>query len=826
MTSKRRLSARGERFDDLAFRHGAVATGTDNPAEFGAKCGQVGDLVVDFIQMRASDTIHSLARLIGIVGKCEQLAHRIKRESEVAALANEGQSPDIGVAIDSPARRTAFGLRQQPSFFIETDCVDLGAGQPGQIANRQMGAFCHSQLHVAIDSQETACSYSNWRLYRESMSFSESQKSAHNCTNAVLNKPLVLLAFLALAIGLTAPAHAAASDDDVQTAWRLLDYVAVDYQGAVADGQVKSAQEYAEMTEFSAAVETKIAALPASGSRAALVSEAKAFRGLIAGKAAPDDVAKAARTLAGHLLAAYPVPLAPAKAPDLAMGTKLYAENCASCHGLNGDGHGPDAAKLDPPPIAFDDAARARERSPFALYQVIGQGLDGTAMRSFSELSSQDRWALAFYASRFALTDSAEGEKIWKSDAALRSRIPNLAALAGLTPAALGREIGQDKADKVLAFLRAHPEAVTEIGAGSLSVAHDKLQASLSAYEAGDREEAKKLALSAYLDGFEPVEPALAARDATLMGRIEAEMGNLRAMIGRGEPFAAVKDQVAVLDMLFSDAEEVLSPDAASTASTFLGAFTILLREGLEALLIVVAMIAFLRKADRGELVRHVHAGWIAALAAGAITWAVATYFIGVSGASRELTEGFGSLFAAIVLLSVGVWMHGKSRAGEWQRYVNETLGKALSRGSVWFLFGLAFIVVYREVFETILFYAALTAQGSGYAVLAGAGTAVVVLGLIAWLMLRFSARLPVNEFFKYSSALIAVLAVVLAGKGVAALQEAGMIDITPLPLIPRIPLLGLFPTWESVGAQIIIVALIVAGAWYNGRPARQQVTA
>ena len=635
-----------------------------------------------------------------------------------------------------------------------------------------------------------------------------------------------ILATIALAIGLVTPVLAGASDDDVQTAWRLLDYVAVDYRGAVADGQVKSAQEYAEMTEFSGAVEAKISALPASGVRASLITEAKAFRGMVARKAAPDDVAKAAQALGTHLLAAYPVPLAPTKTPDLARGAALYADNCAGCHGLNGDGHGPDAATLKPAPVAFRDAIRARERSPFALYQVIGQGLDGTAMRSFSELPSQDRWALAFYASRFAFANSDKGEQIWKTDAGLRSRVPNLAAFAGLTPAALGREIGQEKADAVMAYLRAHPEAVTEMRAGSLTVAHEKLQASVTAYAAGDRDAAKKLALSAYLDGLEPVEPALAARDATLMGRIEVEMGNLRAAIGRGEPVAAIKDQVAVLDSLFSDAEEVLSPDAASTASTFIGAFTILLREGLEALLIVVAMIAFLRKADRGEMVRHVHSGWVVALIAGGITWAIATFFIGVSGASRELTEGFGSLFAAVVLLSVGIWMHGKSQAGEWQRYITETLGKALSRSSAWFLFGLAFIVVYREVFETILFYAALTAQGSGAVILVGAASALALLGLIAWVMLRFSAKLPVSEFFKYSSALIAVLAVVLAGKGVAALQEAGMIDIAPFAQIPRIPVLGLFPTWESVGAQLLTIAIVMMGAWYNGRLANRPVAA
>ena len=654
------------------------------------------------------------------------------------------------------------------------------------------------------------------------MSNPESRNFPQNPVIVGLRSLRTLLAFLALVAGSATVAFAGPSDDDVQTAWRLLDYVAVDYRGAVSGGQVKNAQEYAEMTEFSGAVETKIIALPESASKVKLTAEARAFRAMVAAKGAPNEVAQAARALGAHLLAAYPVPLAPTKIPDLARGAGLYAKNCASCHGLQGDGLGPDAAQLQPRPVAFRDADRARERSPFALYQVIGQGLDGTAMRSFSELPSQDRWALAFYASRFAFTDSDKGEQIWKTDAALRNRIPNLAALAGLTPAALGREIGQDKAEKVLAYLRAHPDAVMEVKAGSLTVAHDKLQASFAAYETGDREGAKKLALSAYLDGFEPVEPALAARDATLMGRIEAEMGNLRAMIGRGEPVAAVKDQIAVLDTLFSDAEAVLSPDAASTASTFIGAFTILLREGVEALLIVVAMIGFLRKADRSEMVRHVHSGWMMALIAGGLTWAIATFFIGVSGASRELTEGFGSLFAAAVLLSVGIWMHGKSQAGEWQRYINETLGKALSRRSAWFLFGLAFIVVYREVFETILFYAALTAQGNGAVILAGAGSAVLLLGLIAWVMLRFSAKLPISEFFKYSSALIAVLAVVLAGKGVAALQEAGLIDIAPLAQIPRIPVLGLFPTWESVGAQLLTVAIVAAGAWYNGRLARK----
>src|SRR3546814_4962419 len=181
------------------------------------------------------------------------------------------------------------------------------------------------------------------------------------------------------------------------------------------------------------------------------------------------------------------------------------------------------------------------------------------------------------------------------------------------------------------------------------------------------------------------------------------------------------------------------------------------------------------------------HAGWVCALAAGGMTWGIATYVIGISGASRELTEGFGSLIAAVVLLSVGIWMHGKAQADQWQRYIREKLSRALSRQSAWFLFGLAFIVVYREVFETILFYAALWTQGNGGVMLAGAGSAALLLSTAAWVMLRYSRTLPIAKFFTYSAWLMAVLTVVLAGKGVSALQEAGVINIAPMASIPRV---------------------------------------
>jgi high-affinity iron transporter len=627
---------------------------------------------------------------------------------------------------------------------------------------------------------------------------------------------LLLLCFFAF----LGAAPAAAKNAEVQTTWRLLDYVAVDYREAVRDGRIVNEGEYKEMAEFTASIRQRLAALPDKPDKAKLVAGAAGLQASVALKAAPPEIERQSRGLAAQLIAAYPVPLAPRQMPDLARGQALYAENCASCHGEAGDAKTPLAVGMDPPPIAFSDRARARERSLFALYQVIDQGLEGTAMSSFGHLPEEDKWALAFTAGRFAYPkDLAEqGRRLWEGDPAVRALVPDSAALVGLSESALAARLGPDKAPAVIAYLRSHPSAATRSGASTLGVARERLRQSLAAYEKGDRGGATELALSAYLDGFEPVEAVLASRDAGLMARVERAMAELRAAIAGGRDAAEVRERIATLDGLFDETERALAPEQGSAASTFLGAFTILLREGLEALLIVVAMLAFLRKADRTEMVRPVHWGWITALVAGLATWWAATHLVSISGASREMTEGFGSLFAAIILLFVGIWMHGKAQADEWQRYIRDKVGEALSKKSAWFLFLLAFVAVYREVFETILFFTALSAEGRLAPLLGGAATAAALLAVIAVLMFRFSRKLPIAKFFAYSSALIAVLAVVLAGKGVAALQEAGMIGVTPLGWAPRVEMLGLYPTVEGLLAQAATLLILLAGFARNRR--------
>ncbi len=631
---------------------------------------------------------------------------------------------------------------------------------------------------------------------------------------------LVVLVGLLFCIGAAPAALAQARASDAQVAWRLLDYLAVDYPGAVENGRIKSESEFAEMNEFSGNVRQRFEALPATPAKPALIAGADELKAAIARKASAGEIADRAHKLAAALLAAYPTPVAPKAVPDLQRGAALYAQDCAGCHGMAGDGKGPDAKGLDPPPIAFADLSRARERSLFGLYQVIGQGLDGTAMASFASLPDQDRWDLAFHVGAFAFpaSDAAAGAKAFKDDPRARDQVPTLQALTQTTPAQLEAALGRPEALALTAYLRRDPAAVSAPGAGALAVARTRVAQALKAYQAGDRAKAGDLALSGYLDGFETVEPALAAHDSALMHRIESAMGGLRAAISKGAPADEVASREQRIEAMLDAAERALGPGKADAGATFAGAFTILLREGLEALLIVAAMVAFLHKAGREEALPYVHAGWVGALIGGGLTWAAATWLISISGASREFTEGFGSLLAAVVLVSVGVWMHGKSKGDSWQAYVHAKLSHALSRRSAWLLFLLAFVVVYREVFETILFYAALWSQGAHLAMLAGAGTGAAGLAAIAWALLSYSKRLPIGKFFAYSSLLIAVLAVVLAGKGVSALQETGLIDIRPIAGGPSIDLLGLYPTWEGVIVQLLTLAVLVLGFWWTGR--------
>jgi high-affinity iron transporter len=634
---------------------------------------------------------------------------------------------------------------------------------------------------------------------------------------------VVLLIWLVL----VAPSLAEAAPDQapetvVPQTWQMLDYLANDYRGAVQGGRVISDAEYAEMQEFAETARQRIASLPSRPATAPLHEHVDALVQSIANKADADVVKTQARGVADELLAAYPVASAPTGTPDVAHGAALYASQCTGCHGATGHGDGPAGASLTPTPADFTDLERADGRSLLALYEAITHGVPGTAMASFATMSDTDRWDLAFYVGGLAYpTQVAAGAARWPNDAALRDRFSDLAGVVRARPGDLTTDA---TALTALAYLRAHPEALAAAPQG-LALARARLKASKDAHDTGQPAEASRLALSAYLDGVEPIEPALAARDASVKTRLETAMGAYRAALGGGASTAIVEARAADAQSALDAAAAALESTPTTATATFLGAYTILVREGLEALLVVVAMIAFLRKTDRRTIIRYVHAGWVGALALGVVTWWLATTLVSISGAGREVTEGVSSLFASAVLLGVGIWMHQKSVGGRWQAYLHAKLSDAVTRRSALFLFALAFIAVYREVFETILFYAALWSDGQGFAMLAGLAAGAVTLAGIAWVLLRTSRRLPIGTFFGASSWLIAILAFVLAGKGIKALQEAGWVGLSPAPL-PRMEWIGVFPTWQSLSAQVAVVVIVVLAFVWNRRGAQTPVRA
>ena len=640
----------------------------------------------------------------------------------------------------------------------------------------------------------------------------------------VLTHFLPVFALLVWALAAT-PVNAQDVASSVPQTWQMLDYLATDYGAAVNHGAVVSASEYTEQREFAATVRQRLAALPPSNASTAFLAKSDKLIVSINARAPAAMVAQQAHELADGLLKAYPTPTAPAHPPDLVRGATLYQHNCVACHGATGRGDGPVGLTLSPHPVDFTNQTRADQRSALSLYEVISQGVQGTPMASFAPaLSPADRWSLAYYVGSLAYQKEAgAGAGLWQHDAAARAQIADLNGLSGTRVAQLTPTLGAAQARAIMGYLRTHPAAVQKQALTGIALARGKLTASLAAYQAGATTEATQLALSAYLDGVEPVEPQLTARNGALRAQLETAMGAYRTALSHHAAVASLTKQANAIDALLARAQEITADASGDATATFVGAFTILVREGLEALLVVVALLAFLRKAERPEVTRYVHAGWILALVVGGMTWVIASYAIAISGASRELTEGLSSLFAAAVLLSVGLWMHQKSIGGRWQAYLKEKMTAALNRRSAWFLFALAFISVYREVFETILFYAALWSEGQQVWLLGGIVAGALVLGLIAWMLLRTSRRLPIGTFFSASSVLIAVLAIVLTGKGIAALQEAGWVAVSIVP-VPHIELLGIYPTWQSSLAQLAVMALLAVGFALNIRRGRRPV--
>jgi high-affinity iron transporter len=633
---------------------------------------------------------------------------------------------------------------------------------------------------------------------------------------------------VALVLASIGPAAAAPPSDSpttrTQTILHMLDYVAGDYPAVVKDGTITDESEYKEQIDFVSQAITMLGELPARAEQAALIEQARRLLALIQTKGSAPDVARLAGEIRQAVIKAYQVPIAPSRPPDLAAARSLYAARCAACHGSDGRGDGPAAKGMEPAPTNFHDRGRMERRSVYSLYSTITLGVQGTPMAAFADLSDDQRWGLAFGVASLA---DDEGER--QRGAAVWERGPNrgplsdLSSLTMATATEIKARHGQD-AVAVLAYLRTRPDLAATSGGSALAYSSRLLSDSLQAYRQGRAREAQDLAVSSYLEGFELIEPSLDAVDRSLRVTIEGEMIRYRTMLRDGAPPSAVEAQADRLQTLLADAQRALSSGGLEAGPAFVSAVVILLREGLEAVLVVAAILALLVRAGRRDALPAVHAGWMVALVLGALTWAFASYVVRISGATREVTEGVTALVATVVLIWVGFWMHDKAHATQWAAYLRSRLQGALGRRATWGLAAVSFIAVYREAFETVLFYQALwlqTAPGARHALMGGLAAAAVALVLLSWLIVRGSVRLPLGIFFGATSVVLAALAVVLAGKGIKALQEAAILAQHPIGA-PSVPLLGVYPDVLGLMLQLVLVLVLVAGFTWRSLAVRR----
>jgi high-affinity iron transporter len=586
-----------------------------------------------------------------------------------------------------------------------------------------------------------------------------------------------------------------------------------EYRLGVDAGRVVSQAEVDEATLFLQESRRSATQIPAGIRRWALVEVDQLIR-LVDDLTEADSVEARVERLTDSLAAHFGITLdpIPSETPSQARGASVYRANCAGCHGDLGQGNGPLASGLEPKPTVLSDARSLFDQSPLDFYRKISIGVVGTAMPAFeSRLSAEDRWAAALYATVLRLP---------RPSGPVPSELQSFAATGHMSDVELLAALGQtDTSSVALARVAAVRAFEPDAFAGSAQV-FTRVRAQIESTLALAQQKhpsAGTRALDSYMT-FEQIERPLRAKNSALAARLETDFAALRTSAAGGASGAELGRIRRQLESGLENAERALG-DQLSAANLFFQSFVILVREGLEAILLVGALLTFLVKVGAGQRRRDVNLGVGAAVLASLLTAVAIETVFHLTPANQEALEGITMVAATIVLFYVSYWLLSKMEVAKWNHFVKTKVRHALSSGSSLALASAAFLAVYREGFETVLFYKALfLAGGSSSAtvpILAGIllGTAVLIVVYLA--INRFGMRLPLKPFFGVTSAFLYYMAFVFAGKGVAELQEGGYLTMTIVSGAPRVPALGIYPTLESLAVQgLLLLLLAVALVW------------
>jgi high-affinity iron transporter len=444
-------------------------------------------------------------------------------------------------------------------------------------------------------------------------------------------------------------------------------------------------------------------------------------------------------------------------------GEGLFTQRCVQCHGALGAGDAPASRSLSKLSPEIGSFAWQVERSDEQLASVVRDGLPGTPMPPSRDLDAAQVRSMVAYMRTLPLRDR-NGTVVAASDSGAAAASRNAISL---------------------------------------------LEQSLTAARSGRSSEASDRAFDAYL-AFEPIETPARARDPGVVASMERLFAEFKAAVRSNDLRGAERARDAIEANMTKVVD--LTRPTGSGFEAFLQSFLIILREGFEAILVIGAIVAFLLKTGHRERLRDIWTGVALGLAASAVTAVVLKTILGAMPASREIIEGVTLLLAVAVLFSVSYWLISRVEAAKWQQFIREKVGVALEHGGGKTLAFVAFLAVYREGAETALFYQALFNEGPNVAlpITLGILAGFVVLAVIFTLFYRFGVRIPLRPFFSVTGVLLYYMAFVFMGKGVRELQEGNAVPITLIPGFPHVDALGIYPTWQTLLAQLLLLVLLL----------------
>jgi high-affinity iron transporter len=667
-------------------------------------------------------------------------------------------------------------------------------------------------------------------------------------STSILTRFILALAASGVAVPASAQEHPARRVANVVS-------VAVEeYRKAVdAKGKLVSTLEYQEANDFlvdAKRTAERLSGASATPARAVLDSIAAA----VAAKRPPAVVDSLERRFAGFLGNEAKLEM-PKTALDVAEGKRIYAASCASCHGATGLGDGPAGKGLVPAPPPIGTLEHMRGVTPALSYRIVSVGIAGTPMIGYAgTLTPEQRWNVVSYITslRTSHAQLMEGEGLYLKSCAschgatgagdgtltgsLTKLPPEIGTVAwqiersddqlaqvvqqGIPGTAMpaSAELTPAQVQSMVAYLRTLP--MKESPNGAIAAGADSssgqtasrtvlslLEQSLSFAKSGRTNDAADRAFDAYI-AFEPIEGLARAKSPGLVASMEKLFADFKGAVRANDVRAAERHR----DAIEAGLPEVVALTAppGSGRDAFWQSFLIILREGFEAILVVGSIVAFLIKTGNRDRLRNIWRGVTYALVASAVTAVVLKTALAAAPASREIIEGVTMLVAVAVLFSVSYWLISKVEAAKWQQFIKEKVTNALEHGGGRALTFVAFLAVYREGAETALFYQALFNEGPqvimplSLGILAG----FAALAVIFTLFYRFGVRIPLRPFFTATSVLLYYMAFVFTGKGIRELQEGNAVPLTAIPGFPHVEWLGLYPSWQGVLAQLLLLLL------------------